>query len=414
MILGPEAIPALVVAAALGLIALVTRQWIVPAFIGLVWLSLPQHLYGGLPSPVEVGGLVMLAYVANRMARGIDFAPPLVGVAVLITLAAVCSSLVSPEGTSIPTKTLASLSFLFIGAIAVPGPAGVERVAIVLCAVGAFLGAGAMYSVLEHPTALFPLNDGVEGAEAARAAGPFGEANFFALSLAVIVPFAAYLMVRGGPLRVLGTVSLAALVGGVLATGSRGGLIALVAGLLATWMALSVHRWRALLVTLAVGIALTPLFAAQLESSGERTVSGRATENLVALAMFADHPLTGVGANAYPVLYRDYTREIGNDPRSMREAHSLPLQIAAEQGLAGLLAWLAAIVIVVRYAIQRNLWELPLGRALLFALLTYAIGSLFLHGSQIRLLFVLIGMVFAMGAGAAVSAASGSARKAVA
>src|SRR5439155_11568029 len=106
-------------------------------------------------------------------------------------------------------------------------------------------------------------------------------------------------------------------------------------------------RIAAALVVVA-GLAVTPVFAAQTKSAGTRSVGGRITENRIAIAMFTDHPLTGVGAAQYDFLYRDYARRIGNDPRYFRQPHSLPLQIAAEQGLVRLRAWLVAAVVTMR------------------------------------------------------------------
>jgi O-Antigen ligase len=151
-------------------------------------------------------------------------------------------------------------------------------------------------------------------------------------------------------------------------------------------------------VAVALGaVVLLPSLQDQLESSRERTISGRATENLVAVAMFADHPVTGVGPERYPALYRDYTRRVGNDDRPVRAAHSLPLQIAAEQGIGGLLGWLTAILLVGMWVVRRGVWHHPVGRALLLSIGVFLVGSLFLHGSLLRLLFMLVGAVVALG-----------------
>src|SRR5206468_863211 len=116
-----------------------------------------------------------------------------------------------------------------------------------------------------------------------------------------------------------------------------------------------------------------------------RTVAGRLTENRIAVAMFRDRPLLGVGPGRYRERYRDYARRIGNDVRPVREAHSLPLQIAAEQGLIGLLGWMSAALAIAATALRRRVFDHLAGRALGAALATYATGSLFLHGSQLRL-----------------------------
>jgi O-antigen ligase len=233
--------------------------------------------------------------------------------------------------------------------------------------------------------------------EAPRAAGPFEEANFFALSMAALLPFALRVAARGGAWPALGLPASLCLLAGVLATGSRGGFVAVIAGVVVfgLWT-----RQRRLLwtsgATLLAAVVLLPIFASQVESSSQRTVTGRATENLVALAMLADHPLTGVGPGQYMFLYRDYSRRIGNDPRPVRASHSLPLEIAAEQGVVGLAGLLGVVLAVISTARRRSAHRTLAGQAVLCSLLVYAIGSIFLHGSQLRLPYMLIGLVLAL------------------
>src|SRR5207247_5011675 len=150
-------------------------------------------------------------------------------------------------------------------------------------------------------------------------------------------------------------------------------------------------------VVVLCAVRALPVFATQRKDASARSTEGRLTENMVAVAMFGDHPVTGVGPGQYPGLYRDYTRDIGNDSRQVREAHSLPLQIAAEQGVAGVLGWVIAILTVFRFALGRGVWRLLLGRAVMLSIATYMVASLFLHGDEVRLLYVLLGMLLALG-----------------
>jgi O-antigen ligase len=373
--------------------------WVAPAFVALTWMSLPGHIWGGLPSPVELGGIVLLGAAVVVAPRRPEITLTTVTVCALLTLAWLGTGLLATEGVVVPRDELRALAFLIIVALVVGGAAGVERTVIALAATGVFLGVGAVYSVLGQPTELFPLNtDPATGIVEPRAAGPFGEANFFAFSLALLVAPCTYLGTRGGARSALGILATVALLAGILATGSRGGMLAALTGLLGYLIFAGDRRTRmAGLGAILAAAAMLPLFATQASGSADRPVSGRATESLVAVHMFIDHPLTGVGPSRYPALYRDYAREIGNDPRSLREAHSLPLEVAAEQGITGLAAWAAAAVVVAAYARRRRLWATALGRAIVLALVTYGVGSLFLHSSQLRLLFVLVGLLLALG-----------------
>jgi O-antigen ligase len=350
---------------------------------------------------VELGAVVLLPLALAHAFREHELAGRVALVCGITAAAVIASGLVAAAGPTVNAEALKNLVFLAIAAFCVRGSIDVGRVGVALAVGSVILGIGAAYSVLVHPTALFQLQElGPTDAAAPRAGGLFGEPNFFALSLAAALPFGLRLITDAGWRRMLGILAAVAIPMGILASGSRAGL--LVAGLAAVlwaWSSLRGAARLAVLLPFACALALVPLFSAQVSDSAGREVGGRYTENSIAIAMFADHPLLGVGPGQYPALYRDYARRIGDDPRYEREPHSLFLQIAAEQGLVGLLAFLAAALVVGGYARARQLWADPGGRAVLIALLTYLAGSIFLHGSDLRILFILVGLVFAAGAG---------------
>jgi len=269
--------------------------------------------------------------------------------------------------------------------------------------VGIFLSLGGVYTVRVHPTSLFPLDAsdcavGHACNDAPRAAGPFGDSNFFALSLATLMPMALYLVGRGGWRQRLGLVGVLCLIAGIYSTGSRGGALAGGAAIVVVSLLSDNRRIRLAGIgsVVAAGLLLL-LFSAQASSASSRTTTGRATENLIAWAMFKDHPLVGVGPDQYPNLYSLYTPKIGDDNRAVRDPHSLPLQIAAEQGIVGLLGWLGAIIFLTRLTLARRVWDDPVGRIVILSIVTYMVGSLFLHGSELRLLWILAGMLIAVG-----------------
>jgi O-antigen ligase len=395
----PALLPLLLAAAGLGAFLVWQPAWIVPAFVGLTWAALPGHVFGGLPSPVEAGGLVLLAFSAWRALARPRLAANVVLVMALTAIPLVVSAALGPSGAALPGSDLRELLFLFIVALCVYGPGNAERVVTALVIAGLILGVGGICSVLIGPSGLFPVVADVTTAiepEAPRAAGPFGEPNFFALSMAALTPLALFVAARGGWRRWLGIAALIAIAGAIMAAGSRGGALAMLFGLVAFAATTRSRQLRvAAVVSLVAALALLPFFASQAESSSARTVSGRETENRIALAMFGDYPLTGVGPHQYEVLYRDYSRNIGEDVRTIRAPHSLPLEIASEQGLVGLIGWGVAAVVVLSYVLSRGAWRTTLGRALLLSIATYLVGSLFLHGSQLRLLFMLVGLAMA-------------------
>jgi len=398
--LKPGLFPFLVLGVVAGVYLLRNPRWIIPGYIALVWTAIDASYFGGLPSPIETAGIVLLSFATWQALARLDYAREVLVVCALLALPLLAAAIASPEGMVVPVRLLKDLTFLFLIALCVRTVADVERAAITLALVGIFLGAGSLFSVFVQGTRLFPLKapDIAFQVIPPRAAGPIGDPNFFALVMAALVPFALYLVARGGKRQQLGIASTLVLIGGVFATGSRGGLLALGFAIVGAGIIMPVRRLRiaAAVVVLSTLVAL-PLFATQTKEAGARSTEGRLTENMVAVAMFRDHPVTGVGPNQFPGLYRDYTRDIGNDPRPVREAHSLPLQIAAEQGIAGVVGWVAAFLTVFRFAWGRGVWDLLLGRAVMLSIGSYMVASLFLHGDEVRLLYVLLGMLLALG-----------------
>ncbi len=396
-------VPVFFIAAALFPLLLLYPQWIVPAFLAFTWTSIGRTNLSGL-SPVNYGSYVLLplalwyAFTTRR-----DQGRATAWVFALIALPLVATGLLSIVGREIPTDWFKDLAFLFIAGICLQ-PSDVDRTIVALVLVGIFLSLGAVYSVRAHPTSLFPLDmtgcaAGHPCDEAPRAAGPFGESNFFALSLATLMPMALYLVGRAGWRQRLGILAVPCLIAGIYATGSRGGAIAGGAAIVVVaWLSGSRRiRIGAVAAVVAAGLLLL-LFSAQASSSASRSVSGRATENLIAWAMFKDHPLVGVGPDQYPTLYSLYTPKVGDDNRPERDPHSLPLQILAEQGIVGAIGWLGAIIFMTRYALARRIWYDPRGRIVILSITTYMVGSLFLHGSELRLLWILTGMLITAGA----------------
>lgn len=391
----PGLLPLAVLGGIAALVLIVRPSWILPAFMGLTWMAIGRSFFGGF-APVQVGAILLFGVSVWRAPEQPRLARDTAVLCALLGLPLAAAALLSSDGASFPKSALLDLAFIPLVALNLRGRAAGGQLAVALTATGLFLGAGAMYSIVAHPTALFPVETAL-GEQAPRAIGPFGEPNFFALSLATLLPFACWTIgERRGALRVLGLVAGVALVGGVLATGSRGGLIASGAALLAVALTTPNPRLRlAAVATIACGALLLPVFAAQTSSSQQRAVGGRVTENTIAIAMFAHHPLTGVGPGGYPIRYRDYARYYGHDPRLGREPHSLPLQIAAEEGTAGILGWIGAVVWLLSCTWRRLRHEV-IGRAVLISLATYMVGSLFLHGSELRILYMLVGAAFGL------------------
>jgi putative inorganic carbon (hco3(-)) transporter len=144
-------------------------------------------------------------------------------------------------------------------------------------------------------------------------------------------------------------VTLAVLWAGLVLSLSQSSFAALLAGL----ALLAALRWSARRVLAAAAVALgaaaaVVLFAPGLlgleqrsEAALDRATSGRVELVSGAAEMFADRPVSGFGSGAFPERYR--ARENVTSPRAAAASHTIPLTIAAEQGVVGLVAYLALL-----------------------------------------------------------------------
>jgi len=188
---------------------------------------------------------------------------------------------------------------------------------------------------------------------AERASGPIGEANDFAYVLATALPLGLYLLGRGGRARIAWFACIVVIGAGVLGTLSRGAIVGLV--LAAVWSALRGRvRLRNVVAAVAVlavlaGAALTferPFVEDRLRAKSlvaDDNIDSRVALWRGAIEMAEDHPVLGVGTGRYPVRAADY---VVDDPLHLVEpvTHNAYLQILAENGVPGLLAFGAFVV----------------------------------------------------------------------
>jgi putative inorganic carbon (hco3(-)) transporter len=158
----------------------------------------------------------------------------------------------------------------------------------------------------------------------------------------------------------IGAAVLLALWAGLVLTLSQSSLGALLVGL----ATLAVLRWGARRVLLpaaavvAVAIAavlLTPsTFGIDLDnldgSSSGRTVLVRGGGEL-----FVERPLQGYGSGAFSLEYRRHERRIA--PDAATASHTIPVTVAAEQGVVGLLAYLALLAAALARLLGRGVRE---------------------------------------------------------
>jgi putative inorganic carbon (hco3(-)) transporter len=148
----------------------------------------------------------------------------------------------------------------------------------------------------------------------------------------------------------------------------------------------------------------TSLFVVTAENGiyQDTSLRGRSSEMLTGLAMFAEHPILGVGTGNYPANYQRYAQLIGIEFRAeARDPHSLYVQLLAETGILGTVTFLGMAFFLFDAlnkactAIEKSPrladW-LPWISSYRFAILSYLLTSIFLHNAYIRYLWILIAM----------------------
>ena len=120
--------------------------------------------------------------------------------------------------------------------------------------------------------------------------------------------------------------------------------------------------------------------------------------------MFLDPPVIGVGPGVARLNFQEYAEKVGgNVGATNRRAHSLYVQLAAETGVVGLVAFLGMVAMVllpldrVRRRLQesdRQFWGLVCGMEL--AVLILLGTSVFLHSAYIRYFWLLLALAVAV------------------
>ncbi len=228
---------------------------------------------------------------------------------------------------------------------------------------------GAVLSVL------YGLAGGVSGSEAVdtatyggRLGGATGDPNFLAAGIvpAIVLAVASLSMIREltpklrGVLRAAIVGTILVLCVGLVATESRGGLIAFGVALVAALVFFPGQRAWVLsvgcvgLTVIAVLLVTSPGALQRVSQAGNG--SGRTSEWTVAWRVFGARPITGAGDANYVVVARNYTRQPGLLTEAQylvqqpEVAHNTYLQFASETGAIGLILFLAVCGLSIRAA----------------------------------------------------------------
>lgn len=256
--------------------------------------------------------------------------------------------------------------------------------------------------------------------EQPRFGGPLGQQNRYAQIMLVLAPLGLFQFwgSRSRAMRLLAILTTIFSLIAVVLTFSRGAAVGFVLLVIAMAFMRYIKLYHLLLVVLASALLLAafPQFTSRLDSfivlsevitdegtdidSADGATRSRVTEMLAAVLMFADHPFIGVGPGMYPQHYQEYATRVGiRVLNTTRESHSLPLGLAAESGIFGIVAFGAILFITLRnLAVHRRklLSASPemayMLTGLFLAIIAYMSTSLFLHFAYIRYFWLVMGL----------------------
>jgi hypothetical protein len=175
----------------------------------------------------------------------------------------------------------------------------------------------------------------------------FLDPNIFGryLALVMILLVAVLVYDRRTRVQLAATAALAVLWGGLVLTLSRSSLAALLVGM----GTLAALRWRvkpvlilgAVVVVLgAAAVAVKP-HTFGLNEGLNNASGGRANLITGGLHLFGNEPFRGYGSGAFKV---EYQRQHPGTCSSVCASHTIPITVAAEQGIVGLLVYLALVI----------------------------------------------------------------------
>lgn len=255
-----------------------------------------------------------------------------------------------------------------------------------------------------------------------RLTGPLPDANFFAQLLLTTLPIPIALMIsdQRWAMRAIAAICAVVILVSIVLTNSRGALLGLVVVAFATLL-LS-HRRTFILPGFLVGMALVALVGpiatferafAGIETArlllgdaditGDPAVIQRVSVMRAALRMFADNPFLGVGPGQFATHYEVYALRYALDMTAPPAAHSLYLEIAAEQGLVGLILFMGFVLTALTLA-ARTLRhghqdhaapDTYLLRAIMLSVIGYLATSIFLHDAYPRFFWAFMALFIA-------------------
>ena len=252
-----------------------------------------------------------------------------------------------------------------------------------------------------------------------KVAGPIGEQNRYAQLMLVLVPLGLFRAwgEQSWKLRLAAFILTGLIFVGASLAFSRGAMVGFLLMIVVMAFMRYIKMRQVLVIFLGIALLLVAfpqnnvrfsslgaLFSTQ-EEGGLRTadgsIQGRATEMLVALLVFWDHPVFGVGPGMLGYEMAEYSRIVGlKNIVTTRESHSMYLGEAAEHGALGIFTLMLIFFYTLhRLAKARTYWlekdqmnMANLCTGFFLAVIGYMTTAMFLHMSYIRYLWLIMAL----------------------
>jgi putative inorganic carbon (HCO3(-)) transporter len=257
-----------------------------------------------------------------------------------------------------------------------------------------------------------------------RMEGMVGEKNRYAQVMLMLVPLGMFRVFgeKKTLLRILAGAATALIALGASMAFSRGAAVGFVLMLviMVFMRYIKLYQIAIILIGLILLLAAVPQYRTRLTSlesltamfsdsetntsAADGATLSRLTEMGAAGLVFLDHPVIGVGPGLFRYYYEEYAGLIGLRVLAQeRSAHDLYLQVAAENGLLGLLCLLITLYITMRnLARVRKRWMVDepelsnMATAYMLSIVTYLTTGIFLHFAFIRYFWLIMALAAAV------------------
>jgi putative inorganic carbon (HCO3(-)) transporter len=244
----------------------------------------------------------------------------------------------------------------------------------------------ALYRTLSAPDAL-------QGLQRLKGIGLVEDPNDGAALAILAFPIAVAPVFRGSAqlaVRVVGLFCAATTAAVIWYSQSRGALMGAIGAILAFLGVRFVRRFRLWMLAVIVGLLSIPAMTSfgRIDSDAELSSRSREICWKAGLNMAFQHPLFGVGFNAYPMLYEEYATEPVIEKGYMT-AHSAWVLVLAEAGFPGLFLFAALF-----FTVMRQAWQIRFEYPEYFcSMVGYGITITFLSHTYLIYIYILFALV---------------------